>query len=113
MKKFSISVFILTISFFATHVYAQKFMTQEEYNALKDSLSRLGSDISKMNNDFKTTRDELRLTNNDIDFYLRKGYWSIEGTGRDVKSMPRWKPGKQNGSLVRVKYTVPVTFKLQ
>ena len=48
-------------------------MTQEEYNALKDSLSRLGSDISKMNNDFKTTRDELRLTNNDIDFYLRNG----------------------------------------
>ena len=50
MKKFSISVFILIISFFATHVYAQKFMSQEEYNALKDSLSRLESDISKMNN---------------------------------------------------------------
>ena len=84
MKKFSISVFILIISFFATHVYAQKFMSQEEYNALKDSLSRLESDISKMNNEFKTTRDELRLTNNDIDFYLRKGYWSIEGTGREA-----------------------------
>jgi protein TonB len=32
---------------------------------------------------------------------------------RVVKSMPRWIPGKQNGSAVRVKYTVPVTFKLQ
>lgn len=32
---------------------------------------------------------------------------------RVVKSMPRWKPGKQNGSAVRVKYTVPVVFKLQ
>lgn len=31
---------------------------------------------------------------------------------RVVKSMPRWIPGKQNGSSVRVKYTVPVTFKL-
>ena len=32
---------------------------------------------------------------------------------RVVKSMPKWQPGKQNGSAVRVKYTVPVQFKLQ
>ena len=32
---------------------------------------------------------------------------------RVVKSMPRWSPGKQNGSTVRVKYTVPVVFRLQ
>ena len=32
---------------------------------------------------------------------------------RVVKSMPHWIPGKQNGSAVRVKYNVPVTFKLQ
>ena len=32
---------------------------------------------------------------------------------RIVRSMPHWIPGKQNGSPVRVKYTVPVTFKLQ
>ena len=32
---------------------------------------------------------------------------------RVVKAMPRWKPGKQNGSAVRVKYTVPVVFRLQ
>jgi TonB family protein len=32
---------------------------------------------------------------------------------RVVKSMPLWIPGKQNGSAVRVKYTVPVTFRLQ
>jgi len=32
---------------------------------------------------------------------------------RVLKKMPRWNPGKQNGSAVRVKYTVPVTFKLQ
>ena len=32
---------------------------------------------------------------------------------RVVKAMPKWNPGKQNGSAVRVKYTVPVTFKLQ
>ena len=32
---------------------------------------------------------------------------------RVIKSMPNWIPGKQNGSPVRVKYTVPVTFRLQ
>ncbi|MDO4801264.1 MAG: energy transducer TonB [Prevotellaceae bacterium] len=32
---------------------------------------------------------------------------------RVVKSMPHWIPGKQNGSAVRVKYTLPVTFRLQ
>ena len=32
---------------------------------------------------------------------------------RVVKSMPRWIPGKQNGSAVRVKYFVPVVFRLQ
>ena len=32
---------------------------------------------------------------------------------RVVKSMPKWIPGTQNGSAVRVQYTVPVTFRLQ
>lgn len=32
---------------------------------------------------------------------------------RVVKMMPRWNPGKQNGQTVRVKYTVPVLFRLQ
>lgn len=32
---------------------------------------------------------------------------------RVVKSMPKWNPGKQNGSAVRVKYNVPVSFRLQ
>ena len=32
---------------------------------------------------------------------------------RVISSMPKWKPGKQRGKAVRVKYTVPVTFRLQ
>lgn len=32
---------------------------------------------------------------------------------RVVKSMPKWIPGRQNGEPVRVKYTFPVTFRLQ
>lgn len=32
---------------------------------------------------------------------------------RVLKKMPRWKAGKHKGQTVRVKYTVPVTFKLR
>ena len=32
---------------------------------------------------------------------------------RVIKSMPHWKPGQQRGKPVRVKYTVPVNFRLQ
>lgn len=32
---------------------------------------------------------------------------------RVISTMPKWKPGKQRGKAVRVKYTVPVVFKLQ
>jgi len=32
---------------------------------------------------------------------------------RVINSMPKWKPGMQRGKPVRVKYTVPVMFRLQ
>lgn len=32
---------------------------------------------------------------------------------RVVNAMPRWLPGKQNGKEVSVKFTLPITFKLQ
>ena len=32
---------------------------------------------------------------------------------RVLKSMPKWIPGKQNGQAVRVKYNLPVQFRLQ
>ena len=32
---------------------------------------------------------------------------------RVVQSMPKWIPGKQHGKAVRVKFTVPVMFRLQ
>lgn len=31
---------------------------------------------------------------------------------RVVSSMPPWKPGRQRGQIVRVKYSLPVNFKL-
>lgn len=32
---------------------------------------------------------------------------------RVIGTMPKWTPGKQRGKPVRVKYTVPITFRLQ
>ncbi|MDD3077711.1 MAG: energy transducer TonB [Paludibacter sp.] len=32
---------------------------------------------------------------------------------RVIKSMPKWSPGQQRGKPVRVKYTLPVNFRLQ
>jgi protein TonB len=32
---------------------------------------------------------------------------------RVISTMPKWSPGKQRGKAVRVKYTVPITFRLQ
>ncbi len=29
---------------------------------------------------------------------------------RVVKAMPKWKPGKQRGKAVRVRYTIPINF---
>jgi len=32
---------------------------------------------------------------------------------RVVSSMPKWNPGLENGNPVRVKYTIPITFRLK
>jgi protein TonB len=32
---------------------------------------------------------------------------------RVIKSMPKWSPGQQRGKAVRVKYTLPINFRLQ
>ncbi len=41
------------------------------------------------------------------DFYL-----DMEAV-RVIESMPKWKPGKHKGKLVRVFFTLPIVFKLQ
>ena len=36
-----------------------------------------------------------------------------EEAKRVIANMPKWSPGKQRGKAVRVKYTLPVNFRLQ
>jgi periplasmic protein TonB len=40
------------------------------------------------------------------------GFGCDEEAARVVKMMPKWNPGKQQGNPVRVKFTLPVVFKL-
>ncbi len=32
---------------------------------------------------------------------------------RVISSMPKWTPGRQNGTAVNIRYTLPVTFRLK
>lgn len=48
----------------------------------------------------------------DINVLKSVGFGCDEEAVRAVKLMPKWTPGKQNGRNVRVKYTIPVSFKL-
>lgn len=44
----------------------------------------------------------------------RKVFPSLDAEAvRVVKSMPKWKPGKEKGKVVRVNYTMPVVFSIK
>ena len=45
---------------------------------------------------------------------LRKVFPSLDAEAiRVISGMPNWIPGKQKGQVVRVKYTVPIVFRLK
>lgn len=45
---------------------------------------------------------------------LRKVFPSLDAEAiRVISAMPNWIPGKQKGQVVRVKYTVPLIFRLK
>lgn len=45
---------------------------------------------------------------------IKKVGWGMDEEAlRVVNNMPTWKPGKQNGKPIRVKYNLPVNFKLK
>lgn len=49
----------------------------------------------------------------DVKVVIGNEYYLEQEAIRVVKAMPKWIPGKQNGSAVRVKFTMPITFRLQ
>lgn len=45
---------------------------------------------------------------------IKKGGWGFDEAALEVvKKMPPWKPAKQNGKPVRLRYTLPIKFTLQ
>ncbi len=49
----------------------------------------------------------------DVEVVKGVGFGCDEEAVRVVKGMPKWKPGRQSGRAVRVKYTLPVNFQLE
>jgi TonB family protein len=54
-------------------------------------------------------------TGNIVDIKIKRGVSKLldKEAMRVVKSMPKWKAGKQEDELVRVAYTLPIKFKLE
>lgn len=45
---------------------------------------------------------------------LKRMFPSLDAEAvRVISGMPKWIPGKQNGKVVRVKYTIPVSFRFK
>jgi periplasmic protein TonB len=49
----------------------------------------------------------------DVQVLKGLGFGTDDEAVRVVKSMPRWRPGKQSGRAVRVKYNLPISFTLE
>ena len=49
----------------------------------------------------------------DVSVLKGLGFGCDEEALRVVRGMPKWKPGKQSGRNVRVKYNLPVSFVLE
>jgi periplasmic protein TonB len=49
----------------------------------------------------------------DVQVLKGLGFGCDEEAIRVVKTMPKWKPGKQSGRPVRVKYNLPISFQLE
>ena len=49
----------------------------------------------------------------DVQVMKGLGFGCDEEATRVVKSMPKWKPGRQSGRPVRVKFNLPINFQLE
>ena len=49
----------------------------------------------------------------DVNVLKGLGFGTDEEAMRVVKAMPKWRPGKQSGRPVRVKYNLPINFQLE
>ena len=68
--------------------------------------------IEMLNNKQSASADSSNVGDEMTLCYSGKGETVAEAL-RLIKEMPKWKPGKQRGKEVNVKYTLPIHFRLQ
>lgn len=127
MKKFYVLTFCLLISVF------NAFAQQNDVYEIVEEMPEFPGGITKMNEFLGNNiiYPEYAVENNIAGRVVVEFIVNIDGTITDlqvkrsvyelldnealrvVKSMPKWKPGKNDGKLVRVKYTLPITFNLE
>lgn len=76
-----------------------------EVSAHRTADQNSGHMLAKFFKTTKRTQPSQKIENGEV--YLDKEVMRV------VSSMPRWKPGLQDGKLLRVRYILPVTFRLQ
>ena len=96
---------------------------QPEFPGGNEALMKFLSDNVKYPADAQTNGIQGRLITNFVvekdgsltDVQVVKGISpSLDKEAiRVIESMPKWKPGVQNGEIVRVRYTLPVVYRLQ
>ena len=126
MKKVLLLAFYLLIA--NINIFAQ----QEEIYEIVEELPEFPGGVVKMNEYLSNSiiYPEYAVNNNIEGKVVLEFVVDIDGTitdikivqsvhesldneaSRVVKSMPKWKPGKNDGKLVRVKYTLPIGFNL-
>ncbi|MEZ0538549.1 energy transducer TonB [Fibrella arboris] len=87
--------------------------------ALRDFLQRTLRYPSAASNAGVSGRVAVTFTVNsdgsltDLQVLKGLGFGTDEEALRVLKAMPRWKPGRQSGRPVRVRFTLPITFSLE
>lgn len=127
MKKFYVLTFCMLISVF------NAFAQQNDVYVVVEEMPEFPGGVAKMNEYLSNSivYPEYAVENNIEGRVVVEFVVNTDGTITDtqikqsvhelldnealriVKAMPRWKPAKLKGKLVRVKYTLPINFNLE
>lgn len=123
---------VILLAFYLLIANINIFSQQEEIYEIVEELPEFPGGVVKMNEYLSNSiiYPEYAVDNNIEGKVVLEFVVDIDGTITDikiiqsvhelldnealrvVKSMPKWKPGKNDGKLVRVKYTLPIGFNL-
>lgn len=85
-----------------------KYLSENiKYPAISRANNSQGKTFTKFTVNKDGSLQDFEVVRSSGDIYLDKEAIRV------VKAMPKWKPGRQMGKAVRVKYVLPVNFRLQ